>query len=129
MSTPPVVLLDLDPELAYYLARALGRDIAWAERVGQQVPDRVMALHLACRSKVIESQARTRQEFVASAGHDQDTPPIAVTYTEAAHRLSVSKRTIGRMIAAGELTSVKIGGSKRIPVKALDQLLRSNTDD
>jgi excisionase family DNA binding protein len=49
---------------------------------------------------------------------------IALTFAEAAHKLSVSRSMIYRQIAAGKLRSVHIGGRHLIPADALDALLR-----
>jgi excisionase family DNA binding protein len=42
-----------------------------------------------------------------------------ITIADAAQRLGLSIRTIERRIKAGELPSVKIGGSVRIPISAV----------
>lgn len=41
----------------------------------------------------------------------------------AAQYLDVSRRTIDRMVASGELPSLKIGASRRIPKRALREYL------
>jgi excisionase family DNA binding protein len=42
---------------------------------------------------------------------------------EAAHMLSLSRKTVYDLLRRGELTSLKIGGSRRIPVTALQDLI------
>jgi excisionase family DNA binding protein len=43
----------------------------------------------------------------------------AVTVQEAARRLRVTRRTIERRIRDGSLPSVKVGGSRRVPLSAV----------
>jgi excisionase family DNA binding protein len=47
---------------------------------------------------------------------------------EAADRLSLSRATVVRLLASGQLASVKIGSARRIPVAALEQLVAHATD-
>jgi excisionase family DNA binding protein len=49
---------------------------------------------------------------------------LAVSVAEAARRLGVSHRTVGYLMARGELYSRKIGRRRVIPVSALERLLR-----
>lgn len=114
----------LDAELSYYLARALRKEIDWAERVGQKLPGYVLELHEACRTTVIDSPARTRNEMAPVPVHSEnETPALLVTYAEAARRLALSKRTVGRMIASGELDTVLVGKSKRIATAEILSLI------
>ena len=46
--------------------------------------------------------------------------PRYVTLTEAALTLSVSERTIRRLIAKGDLRAWRVGGQLRIPAAELD---------
>ena len=48
---------------------------------------------------------------------------LATTFKEAADLLSVSERTIRRLVNQGDLPVVKIGRAKRIAIKDLEQLL------
>ena len=48
---------------------------------------------------------------------------LATTFKEAADLLSVSERTIRRLVNQGDLPIVKIGRAKRIAIKDLEQLL------
>ncbi len=45
---------------------------------------------------------------------------LMLTVDEAAQRLRVGRSTLFRLIATGDLASVKIGKSRRVPVAALD---------
>jgi len=45
------------------------------------------------------------------------------TLREAAQRLSISLSTIQRLVARGELTSLKIGRTRRISQQALDNFV------
>jgi excisionase family DNA binding protein len=49
---------------------------------------------------------------------------LAVSVAEAARRLGVSHRTVGYLVASGELHSRKIGRRRIIPLSALEDLLR-----
>lgn len=51
------------------------------------------------------------------------------TPNEVAGRLRISKMTVYRLIANGELTAVKIGRSYRIPHDALDRYVKNNTKE
>lgn len=46
-------------------------------------------------------------------------PPLLHTVPQAARRLNVSRTALYRLMSAGELRSVKVGGSRRIPEAAL----------
>ena len=48
---------------------------------------------------------------------------LAVTFQEAAELVSVSEKTIRRLVDQGDLPVVKIGRAKRIAVKDLEQML------
>lgn len=55
-------------------------------------------------------------------------PRAALRPREAAHALGVSPSKIAKMLATGELRSVKLGWARLIPVDAIDEILaRSNT--
>jgi len=46
------------------------------------------------------------------------------TIDEVAKALSVSRRTVERLIKKGELRAYQVGGQKRIPPVAVEQMLR-----
>ena len=52
------------------------------------------------------------------------TDQILLTVEEAARLYSVSRSTLYVLIQRGEIQSIKIGASRRIPVAALDEFVR-----
>ena len=48
---------------------------------------------------------------------------LLVSIEEAARRLQVSRSTLYLLIQRGELQSIKIGASRRVPVAALDEFV------
>lgn len=67
------------------------------------------------------------RDSAENATHDSDGP-IACTVKEAARLLSLGTRKVEYMVKSGELESVKIGRSRRIPRKAIDTYLESLRD-
>lgn len=45
--------------------------------------------------------------------------PLMLTMTETAHLLRVSLRSVKKMVATGEITSVKLAGRRLIPYEIL----------
>ena len=58
---------------------------------------------------------------------ENTTPKLALTVIETAEALTVSTRTVERLIAKGELPSRKIGWRRVVPVAALNEYL-AHTD-
>lgn len=54
---------------------------------------------------------------------DHATPKLALTVEETAEALTVSIRTVERLIANGELRSRKIGWRRVVPLTALTEYL------
>jgi excisionase family DNA binding protein len=50
--------------------------------------------------------------------------PLLLTVEEAARLLSVGRPKMWRLVMSGEVLSVKIGASRRIPKSALDDYIR-----
>jgi len=51
-------------------------------------------------------------------------PKLTVSYEEAAGRLGVSRRTVDRLVASGDLPTVRVRDRSRIPIDALDAYYR-----
>lgn len=54
---------------------------------------------------------------------------MLVRVTRAAELLDVSRSRIYELIGSGELESVKIGGSRRVPVTAIEEFVERLRDD
>lgn len=54
---------------------------------------------------------------------DTSAPKLLLRVEEAAQLLSLSRKTIYDLLRRGELASLKIGGSRRIPTAALQDLI------
>lgn len=54
----------------------------------------------------------------------QDETVLAVGLAEAARRLSLSIRTVAKLVSRGNLPSFKVGRRRLIPVRALEHLTR-----
>ena len=48
---------------------------------------------------------------------------VLISVEEAARRLNISRSTLYLLVLRGELQSIKIGASRRVPVAALDEFV------
>ena len=62
-----------------------------------------------------------REEQSAAAKTEQAPPKLLLTPESAAKRLDVGRTTIFALMKSGELQSVRIGRSRRIPTSALEE--------
>lgn len=127
----------LSPEAARFLYAAVGAHIAAAARAGQapslelrtELADVVAALVDGSRwvSTGHEGSPRASTRDSAQAGRvvrgDPHGDGLAVGLDEAGRLLGVSRSTVKRRIAAGDLTSTTIGRRRVIPRAAIDELL------
>lgn len=58
----------------------------------------------------------------------QNQAPRFLTVAEVADFLRVSKMTVYRMVHAGELPAVRVKRSFRVPLKAVEELSKSNLE-
>jgi excisionase family DNA binding protein len=49
--------------------------------------------------------------------------PVLITRADACARLGVCRSIVDRLVKSGELASFKIGGSRKIPVSAIDDFV------
>ncbi|MCI2423958.1 helix-turn-helix domain-containing protein [Saccharopolyspora sp. K220] len=54
-------------------------------------------------------------------------PRVLLTVEQAAHRLSLSRTTMFRLLKQGQITSIRIGKARRIPAEALDTYINHLT--
>lgn len=121
------VIIDLDATCWAHLSTALVFHRRWCRGNAIPVPDDVVRLaeHAKC---VTDRQAPTEVRPEVVTAHDVFmTTALAATYADAARRLGVSKRTVERLVAAGSLPSVDVGGVRRIRVADLEGYVASLT--
>jgi excisionase family DNA binding protein len=117
-----LIIAAVGSDTAVHLADAIRKQLRWAKSSGVMVPTDLARIEETITLSVRERLGETRRASSDGGVHDQWEEPLAVTYSEAAQTLSVSKRTISRMIQRGELTPVTVGGVKRIPTSELTRI-------
>jgi excisionase family DNA binding protein len=85
------------------------------------VEERLDALERDVRS-ARDALALAEAELLA-AQHAAEMPPEALTTDQVARQLGLSRSTVAGLIGRGELTSVKIGGARRVLRRDLDAYL------
>ena len=55
--------------------------------------------------------------------HHKNTPRLLMTVPEAAEALAISRSKLYELITSGAITSVRIDGSRRIPLTALEDYI------
>jgi excisionase family DNA binding protein len=101
--------------LARHAARALSEHAGWCRRNGLEFPPELALL-------LDTLTASNRQQPPNDALSTPDADPDCVDLSTAAARLGVSRRTVERLCASGELHSVRVRRRRLIPVTALDAL-------
>lgn len=56
-----------------------------------------------------------------------DQPRTLLTVESAAHRLSISRTTMFRLLKVGEIASIRIGYARRIPAEEIDAYVQRLT--
>lgn len=67
-----------------------------------------------------DRQEPTPLAFLAAMAEGRPVKPILLSIADAAAAIAVSERQIERLIASGDLASVKVGGSRRIHAADLE---------
>lgn len=122
MGDAQTLVMVVDGRTGQHLGRALAEHRRWCRVNAVPVPAAVDAL---------------LDLLAASGGQDgpvlRAVPPaaqtLAVDYEGAAVRLSVSPRTVRRLVAAGDLLTVRVGRRRLISVEALEAFARGGPDE
>ena len=88
----------------------------------QKAAPRSASARSAGRVKGGGKSHRERQRY-----HQLDEPQVArvlVTVEQAATALAMCRYTVNKLIASGELSSIKIGRMRRVPTAALEEFVR-----
>ena len=109
------VIVELDQRGWAHVATALRAHVAWCGHEGIAVPDDVAALLTYARrsdtDRLGATDVRSDDALAHAVAMNQ---ALAVSYAAAASRIGVSKRTIERLVAAGDLPTIDVGGAQRI---------------
>lgn len=124
-ATSASLLLQLSPTLAGHLATAVRAHRQWAARVSLPAPPELAELE-----RIFTETANGRQQpsVLDELAALRDRPPVAarlLDYRSVADGLSVSVRTVERLVAAGQLRTVRVGGASRVPVADLDAYIEN----
>lgn len=119
-------MVELTELVAAHVAVALHRHVQDLRRQGMRPPPAL--LELLDRARAVAAgppSAPAERPDLAGALAGQLRPaPLLVDRDEAARLLSVSPRQISRLVAAGELRTVGLGGAVRYAVAELEDLAR-----
>lgn len=69
----------------------------------------------------LPAEARLSSGKIPPLDHDED---LLLRVEVAAPRLQLSRAQMFRLLAAGETTSVKIGASRRVPLRSLHEYVK-----
>ena len=105
-----MLVLDLDPSSAQHLVRAIDAHRVWCRANGIRLPDSLDRLALLARNGQGRTEPVEPDELAQDGGM-----PLMFDYDDAARLLSVSPRTVRRLVASGELPAVTLTpGTRRI---------------
>jgi excisionase family DNA binding protein len=124
---PSLVLVDLPPEIAGYLAIAL-HDLRNRVRLnGSQVPAELDQLQQILTLRASRGQVGSSLDETVEALHDlvhgQRTPTLLTDLDGAAKALGVHRSTVKRLVASHELRAVHIGKLLRFRIADLDDFV------
>lgn len=124
--TGTLLVVALDDHAAAHVIAAVRAHRRWVREQGYRMPEALDDLERVALAAFGGSGSDTlRQAQTAALGPVTPAATVeamAVSTREAAAALGLSARTIARLIERDELASVKVGGSRRIPVAELERL-------
>jgi excisionase family DNA binding protein len=90
------------------------------------LPQWVRASYSALTNTADKSRPRNKKAAEKALTASQEQLPRLLTVSEAAACLSVSQKTIRRMIEAGNLAVIRLGRSVRIHPEVIEKIMRHN---
>lgn len=125
--TSSLLAVQVDPVAALHLKVALAEHRRVARTNGHTVPPALLALEQAAHAAASPPGADGNRQEPPKGGEAAEpgptVEPMTRTVRETARILDVSARSVERRVQRGEIRSVKIGRSRRIPLDAIDELL------
>jgi excisionase family DNA binding protein len=114
-----VLVFDVAPPLAGHLAVALQTHLKWLRRSQLREPEGLQDMVDLFRMRASGGQRVTAVDALEELRDATAMAPLLITYEQAARSLSCSPRQVKRLIAAGDLAAVRVGGLARIRVTDL----------
>ena len=118
-----ILVLALTAEAAGHVCIAIQQHRMWARTAGLALPDELDHLERALANRARRGQAGTPVEDLWEVRHAEQVSPKLLSYAATATVLGVGERTVKRLVAAGDLTPVRIGGSSRVRVEQLEDYI------
>lgn len=112
------VVVVVDAGLRAHLARALAEHRRWLRVNRVAVPAGFDALLEAVASA---ASGGPGGPVVGPPAGPVDAGPVLLDYETAGRRLSLSARTVRRLVAEGRLRAVRVGRAVRIPASAIEE--------
>ncbi len=125
---PSLFVIAMTAEGAGHAYLALQEHRKWARTAGLAVPDELDQLERALAIRARRGQTGTPVEDLWQVRHAQTMSPQLLDYAAAGQVLGVGERTVKRLVAAGDLTPVRVLGSARIRVEQLDAYIARLTE-
>ena len=85
------------------------------------MPDELVALAELATDRARRRQEATSVDGWAALADGGDVNPLLTTLDGAADRLSIGRRSVQRLVAAGRLPAVRVGGATRVRLADLDR--------
>jgi excisionase family DNA binding protein len=115
-----LLILDVSREVAGHLALALQGHRDWARVRRLALPKELDEIERALAIRARRGQVGTPLENPAEPLEAEPVSPRLVTYADTAALLHVGERTVKRLVAAGALRPLRIGGAARLRLTDID---------
>jgi excisionase family DNA binding protein len=112
-----VIVLVEDPVVRQHLVAALRAHAQRCRRDAVPFPPALVALLAGLLAG--DGQTRPALDVIDDDGHADGMAPLTVSYRAAADALSVSERSVRRLVASRKLPAVDVGGNRRIRTRDL----------
>jgi len=123
-----LLLMTMTAEVAGHVCIAIQQHRKWARTSGLAAPDELDEIERALATRARRGQDGTPLEDLWTLRHAEQVSPKLLSYAATATVLGVGERTVKRLVAAGDLTPVRIGGSSRVRVEDVDDYIARLTE-
>ena len=115
-----MIIVDVDDRAAGFLIIAIEDLRKRMAYTGLAMPAGVPELAAALRQRLSQGHAGPALDDLAAVADAVRVSPLAITYDDAAELLGIGRSSLKRLIAAGRIATVSIGGAVRIRTADLE---------